>query len=101
MRSIFAKTNIGDDEELREALTQKTDRGDDWAFRVISRSAKSIFNARCNWYAKENDGSEAFANERFQEGDDSVDAEAILVREGGNECFFVVLIGDEKREDKH
>jgi hypothetical protein len=56
VRCVFAETDVGYDEELREALTQETNAGHDWTLWIVGSGSKRIFSTRCNWYTKEYDG---------------------------------------------
>jgi hypothetical protein len=101
MRRIFAKTNVGDDEELWEALAQETDGGNDGSFWIIGGCSKSILYAGRKWDTKEYDGAEALSDERFEEGDDFVDTPAVLAWERWDEGFFVIIVRNEEGEDQH
>lgn len=101
MGGILAEADICNDEELREALAKEADGGHDRAFWVIGSSSKSIFGTWRNRYTKEYDGAESFADEGFEEGDDFIEASTVLIGKRGNEDFFIILVGDEKRVDKH
>lgn len=53
---VFAKTDIGADVELGEALPQQPDALDHGSFRVICCRAQSILDSWCQWNTKEDDG---------------------------------------------
>lgn len=98
---VFADADVDDDEELREALAEETDGGHDGAFWVVGGGAEGIFGARGERDAEEDDGFKAFADEGFEVRDDFVDAAAVLVGEGGDDGFFVVLVGYEEGVYEH
>lgn len=101
VRCVFAKADVDDDEELREALAEETDGGHDGAFWVVGRGSEGIFGAGSEGDAEEDDGFKALADEGFEMGDDFVDAAAVLIWEGGDDGFFVVLVGYEEGVDEH
>lgn len=101
VRCIFAEADVDDDEELGEALAEKTDGGHDGALWVVGGGAEGIFGAGSEGNAEEDDGFKALADEGFEMGDDFVDAAAVLVGEGGDDGFFVVLVGYEEGVDEH
>lgn len=101
VRSVFAEADVDGDEELWEALAEETDGGHDGAFWVVGGGSESIFGARGERDTEEHDGFEAFADERLEVGDEFVDATAVLAGEGGDDGFFVLLVGYEERVDKH
>ena len=98
---IFAQADVGDDEELGKAGAEEADGLDDGALWVVGGCAEGVFGAWGDGDAEEDDGSETFADERFEEGDDFVYAAARLVGQGGDERFFFGLVGDEEGEDEH
>jgi hypothetical protein len=101
VRCVFAEANVDGDEELGEALTEKTDGGHDGAFWVVGGGAEGIFRAGGERDAEEYHGFEAFADEGLEVGDEFVDAAAVLVGEGGDDGFFVVLVGYEEGVYEH
>jgi len=76
---IFTKTNVGYNEELGKSLAQETNAGHDGAFRVVGGGSKGIFNIWCNWNPKKYDRPKTLADERFEEGNDFIDAAAVLI----------------------
>lgn len=101
VRRVFAEADVGHDEEVGEACTQEADGLDDGALWVVGCGAEGVFGSGGDGNAEEDDGSEAFADEGFEEGDDFVDAPAGLIGEGGDERFFFGLVGDEEWVDEH
>lgn len=98
---VFAEADVGNDEELRKAGAEEADGLDDGALWVVGGCAEGVFGAGGDGHAEEDDGSETFSDERFEEGDHFVDAAAGLVWEGGDQRFFFRLVGDEEWEDEH
>lgn len=98
---VFAEADVDDDEELWEALAEETDGGHDGAFWVVGGGAEGIFGAGCEGDAEEDHGFKALADEGLEVGDQFVNAAAVLVGEGGNDRFFVVLVGYEEGVYEH
>ncbi len=65
---IFAKADVCDDEEIWEASAEEANGGDDRAAGVIGGCAEGVFSAGDYRDAKEDDGAEAFAYQRFEVG---------------------------------
>lgn len=101
VRCVFAETDVGDDEELWESLSEESDAGHDWALWIVGGGPESIFGAWCDWDTEEDDGLQSLAHERFEEWDKPVDTAAVLVWEGGNDGLLVVLVGNKERIDEH
>ena len=99
--SVLAETDISDDEERGEAGAKKTDGLDDRALRVVGCGAEGVFDVGGDGDTKEDYGTEAFPYERFEMGDELIEAAAMLVGEGGNEGLFFSLVGYEEGVDKH
>ena len=98
---VFTEADVCDDEEVREAPAQEADGGNNGATGVISGGAEGVFGARGNGDTEENDGAEAFADEWFEVCDKFIDAAAGLVGKGGDEGFFVVLVGNKEGVYEH
>lgn len=101
MGSIFTQTDISDDEEEREFRAEETNGLDDRAIGVVGRRAKGVFGVGGGGHTKENDGAESLADEGGEVGDEFVEATAVLIGKGGNKCFFVGAVGNEKGVDEH
>ena len=99
--SVLAETDVGDDEERGEAGAKKTDGLDDRALRVVGCGAEGVFDAGGDRDTKEDYGTETFPYERFEMGDELIEAAAVLVGEGGNEGLFFSLVGYEEGVDEH
>lgn len=98
---VFAQADVDGDEELGKALAEETDGGHDGAFWVVGGGAEGIFGAWGERDAEEDDGFKALADEGLEVGDEFVDAAAVLVGEGGDDGFFVVLVGYEEGVYEH
>ena len=66
MRSVFAKADVGNDEEGGEAGPEEADGLDDGALGIVSCSAEGIFDVGSDGNAEKDYGAEAFANERLK-----------------------------------
>ena len=99
--SVLAETDVGDDEERGEAGAKKTDGLYDRALGVVGCGAESVFHVWGDGDTKEDYGTETFSYERFEMGDELIEAAAVLVREGGNEGLFFSLVGYEEGVDEH
>ncbi len=98
---VFAKADVGDDEEGGEAGAEETDGLNDWTLRVVGCGAKSIFGIWGERDTKEDYRAEAFPYKRFEVRDEFVDAAAVLVGEGGDQGLFFGLVGYEEGVDEH
>lgn len=98
---VLAKADVGDDEEGGKAGAEKTNGLNHWTLRVIGCSAEGVFNIWRDRDAEEDYRAEAFPYERFEVGDEFVDATAVLVGEGGNEGLLFGLIRYEEGVDEH
>jgi hypothetical protein len=101
MGSVLAKADVTDDEELREALSNKADCRDDRSLWIICCSSQVVLHTWGDRYAKEYNRAETLADKRLKEGHNFVDASTVLVRERGDEHLLIVLVGNKEREDKH
>lgn len=75
---IFAKTDVGDYEERREASAKEADSLYDGTLRVIGFGTERIFRVGGDGDAEEYYGSETLADKRFEEWDEFFDAAAML-----------------------
>ena len=98
---VFAKTDVGNNEERGKAGTEKTDGLNDWTLGVVGCSTEGIFDIRRYWDAEKDYGAEAFLDERFKMRDESIDAAAMLIRKRGDKCLFFSLVGYKQRVDEH
>jgi len=78
---VLAKADVGDDVEVRESLSQKTNALDDRALRIVGGSAKGVFCSGSQRDTEENYGAEALVNEWLEEGDELVDTATALAWE--------------------
>ena len=79
MRCVFAKTDIGDDEEVWEGTAEEADSGDDGARRVVGGRAKGIL---CGWGKRdpeEDDRAKPLSDEGCEEADEGIEAAAVLI----------------------
>lgn len=97
---VFAEADVGDDEERGEAGAEETDGLHDWSLGVVRCGAKGVFDIRGHGDTEEDYGLQAFSDKRFEVGDESVDAAAVLVGEGRNEGLFFGLVGYEEGVDE-
>ena len=97
---VFAEADVGDDEEGGKAGAEETDGLNDWTLGVVRCGAEGIFDIRGHGDTEEDYGLQAFSYERFEVGDESVDATAVLVGKGGNEGLFFRLVGYEEGVDE-
>ncbi len=65
MRSVFAEADVGDDEEVGEACSEKSDGLNNGTLWVVCCCAESVFGARCDRDAEEDYGSQTFPDKRF------------------------------------
>lgn len=98
---ILAEADVGDDEKGGEFLTEEVYGLNDGAFGVVGCGAQGIFHVGGGGHAEQNDGAEAFSDEGSEMGDEFVETATVLVRQGGDEGFFVRGVGDEKGVDEH
>ena len=98
---VFAEADVGDDEEGGEPGTKETDGLNDWTLGVVGGGAEGIFDVGSDRYTKEDYGSEALPDKRFEVRNEFVKTTAVLVGKGGNEGFFFCLVGYEEGIDEH
>lgn len=101
VRGVLAEADVDGDEELREALAQESDGLHDGALGVVGRRAEGVFAAGLQGHTEQDDGLQAFAHEGLEEGDELVEAAAVLPGEGGDQGLVVFDVGDEERVDEH
>ena len=101
VRSIFAQADVAGYKELREALAQESDCRNDGPLWIICRSSKVVLYTRSDRDTEEYNRAETLADEGFEERHELVDASAILIGERWDECFLIILVGNEEREDEH
>ena len=99
--SVLAETDVGDDEERGEAGAKKSDGLDDRALGVVGGGAEGVFDVGGNGDTKEDYRTETFLYERFEMGEEFIEAAAVLVGEGGNEGLFFSLVGYKEGVDQH
>lgn len=66
MGSVFAKADIGNDEEGGESGSEKADGLNNGAMGVVGRGAQGVLDVGSDGNAEEDYGAEAFADERFE-----------------------------------
>ena len=101
MGGVLAETDIGDDEERREASAKKTDGLDDWALGVVGCGTEGVLDIWGNRDTEEDHRTETFPYERFKVGNELIDAAAVLVRKRGDKGLFFSLVGYEEGVDEH
>lgn len=92
---IFAKADVGDYEEGREASAKKADSLYDGTLGIIGFGTERVFCIGGDGDAEKYDRAKTFADERFEKWDEFFDAAAVLVWEGWDESFLFILIGYE------
>ena len=98
---VLAKADVGADEELGEALAEEADRLDDRAIRIVGRGTEGVLAAGLEGDAEEHDGLEALVDQGLEEGQELVDAAAVLAGERRDERLLVIVVGHEERVDEH
>ena len=98
---VLAKTDIGNDEERREASAEETDGLHHWALGVVGCSTEGVFNIWRDRDTKKDYRTEAFPYKRVEVGNELVDAAAVLIGEGGNEGLFFGLVRYKEGVDEH
>ena len=96
---VLAEADVADDEEGGEGGAEEADALDDGAGRVVGGGAEGVFGGRGEGHAEEDDRAQAGGDERAEEGDEFVEADAVLVREGGDRGEFVRVVGYEEWVD--
>lgn len=66
---VFAKADVGDDEEGGEAGAEEADGLDDGAEGVVGRGAEGVFGGGVERHPEQNYGAEAFRDEGLEVGD--------------------------------
>lgn len=98
---VFTQTHICDYEEGWELSTDELYGLDHRTLRVVGSCAQGIFGSGCERHTEEDDTSETFGHKRLKEGDELIQAEAVLVGEGRDRSNLVRVVGDEERVDEH
>lgn len=84
MRGVLAEAHVYGNEELREALAQEPNGLHYGALGVIGRRAEGVFGAGLQGHAEQHHGLETFTYEGLEEGNELVEAAAVLAGEGGD-----------------
>ena len=98
---VLAETDVGDNEERGEAGAKKTDGLYDRALGIVGCGAEGVFDVWGDGNTKEDYGTETLPYERFEMGDELIEAAAMLVGKGGNEGLLFSLVGYEDGVDEH
>ena len=93
VRGVFTEADVGNDEKIWEGAAEEADTCQDRAGRVVSGGTEGILCRGREGNAEEDDAAEAFSDKGGKEGDEAVEAATVLVRQGGNKCFFVGVVG--------
>ena len=101
MGSIFAETDVGDYVKAWETGADETDCLDDGTLWVVGGSPEGVFGAGFEGHAEQDYGAQTLADQWFEMRSYLVDAAAVLVWEGGNGRFFVIVVGNEERVYEH
>ena len=101
MGRIFTEAHVGDNEEGGEPGAEEAYRLNDGALRIVCCGAEGVFHIGGDGNAEKDYGAEAFADKRFEVGNEFIEAPAMLIGEGRNQGLFFGLVGYEEGVYEH